>query len=201
MMLNERLSKQLGFIIEVDKLKRVLRQTNLIADHSQENDAEHSWHLALMALLLFEYSNAEQLDMMRIIKMVVIHDLVEIDAGDTFCYDYAAMRDKKQRELAAAERLFGLLPEDQGMELRGIWDEFEEGVTDEAKFAASMDRLQPLLLNFNTEGVSWKKHGITRSQVIRRNEKIYEGSEVLWEFASWLIDEAVRRGYLQNGYD
>lgn len=198
MMLNERLSKQLRFIIEADKLKRVLRQTNLIADHSQENDAEHSWHLALMALLLFEYSNAEHLDSMRVIMMVLIHDLVEIDAGDTFCYDYAAAKDKKQRELAAAERLFGLLPEDQQAEFRQIWDEFEEGTTEEAKFAASMDRLQPLLLNFNTEGVSWQKHGITRSQVVKRNETISEGSEVLWRFASWLIDEAVRRGFLQE---
>ncbi|MFW9918374.1 MAG: HD domain-containing protein [Candidatus Thorarchaeota archaeon] len=197
-MTSERLTKQLEFILEIDKLKRIMRQTLLTVDRSHENDAEHSWHIALMTLLLSEYSTESNLDIQKVIKMVLIHDIIEIDAGDTFCYDYKAGKDKKERELVAAERIFTILPEDQAQDFRDVWDEFEEMQSSEAKFAAAMDRLQPLLLNFNTEGESWRKHGVSRSQVIQRNEHIKNGSAVLWDFASWLIDESVRRGYLQD---
>ncbi len=191
-----RLHRQLEFIVEIDKLKRILRQTNVIQDRTNENDAEHSWHLAVMVFLLDEYSNTKNLDIAKVMKMVLIHDLVEIDAGDTYCYDYEAAKDKKERELKAANRIFALLPEDQANELRGIWDEFEEQRQPEAKFAAAMDRLQPLLLNFNTLGVSWKKHGVKKHEVIERVRYIADGSKELWEFAIWLIDESVRRGFL-----
>ena len=197
-MTEERLQKQLEFIVEIDKLKRIHRQTYVISDKTNENDAEHSWHLALMAFLLGEYSNESDLDVTRVMKMVLAHDLVEIDAGDTFCYDYEAAKGKREREVAAADRIFALLPDDQGNELRVLWDEFEEGATPEARFAAALDRLQPLLLNFNTHGASWKKHGVKRHAVIERNKNIATGSKELWKFALWLIDESVRRGYLQD---
>ncbi len=198
-MISERLRNQLDFIIEVDKLKRILRQTLVTVDRTHENDAEHSWHLALMTLLLSEYCNDTDLNMIKIIKMVLIHDLIEIYAGDTFCYDYEAGKDKKERELAAADRIFSFLPTDQALDFRITWDEFEETQTPEARFAAAMDRLQPLLLNFNTEGESWRTHGVTRSQVIERNKHIENSSASLWKFASWLIDESVKRGYLMDG--
>ncbi len=198
-MTSERLGKQLEFITEVDKLKRILRQTFVTVDHTQENDAEHSWHLAVMTLLLSEYSNDKNLDVLKVVKMVLIHDMIEIYAGDTFCYDSDAGKDKKERELAAAKKIFAYLPPDQASDFRSAWDEFEDVQTSEAKFAAAMDRLQPLLLNFSTNGEAWRKHGVTRSQVIQRNQHIANGSATLWEFASWLIDESVRRGYLQDG--
>jgi putative hydrolase of HD superfamily len=195
-MTSQRLQKQLEFIIEIDKLKRILRQTVVIQDKTNENDAEHSWHLAMMAFLLEEYSNTPNLNVTKVMKMVLAHDLVEIDAGDTFCYDYEAAKDKREREVAAADRIFSLLPTDQAKELRVLWDEFEEGATPEAKFAAALDRLQPLLLNFNTQGAAWQKHHVKREEVVERTKNIAEGSEELWEFVLWLIDESVERGYL-----
>ncbi|MHA1906450.1 MAG: HD domain-containing protein [Candidatus Thorarchaeota archaeon] len=197
-MTSQRLQQQLEFIVEIDKLKRILRQTLVTHDQTQENDAEHSWHLATMAFLLGEYSTTSNLDITKVMKMVLAHDLVEIDAGDTFCYDYEAAKDKLEREIAAADRIFSILPSDQAKELRDLWDEFEERVTPDAKFAAALDRLQPLLLNFNTQGAAWKKHGVKREEVIERNKHIAEGSKELWEFALWMIDEAVRRGFLQG---
>ncbi|MHA1637922.1 MAG: HD domain-containing protein [Candidatus Thorarchaeota archaeon] len=198
-MTENRLKQQLDFIVETDRLKQILRQTLVIDDQRQENDAEHSWHLALMTLLLSEYANDEGIDVLKVMKMVVIHDLVEIYAGDTFCYDYEGAKDKKEREYAAARKIFGLLPEGQGKELLALWEEFEETTSAEANFAAALDRLQPLLLNFNTDGAAWKKHGITKSQVIERNHHISKGSEILWKFAEWLIEESVRRNYLVDG--
>ncbi|WP_419664006.1 putative metal-dependent phosphohydrolase [Desulfosarcina variabilis str. Montpellier] len=195
-MQNKRLEKQIGFILEVDKLKTIERQT-LITDASrQENDAEHSWHLALMALVLGEYAKENTLDLLHVIRMVLIHDLVEIDAGDTYCYDSAGYTDKAQRETAAAERIFNLLPPDQASEFRALWDEFEAGKTAEARFANALDRLQPLMHNAFTEGRMWKKHGIRKSQVVERNQKIEAGAPDLWTFASDLIDKAVDRGQL-----
>jgi putative hydrolase of HD superfamily len=150
----------------------------------------------MMAFLLEEYSNTPNLNVTKVMKMVLAHDLVEIDAGDTFCYDYEAAKDKREREVAAADRIFSLLPTDQAKELRVLWDEFEEGATPEAKFAAALDRLQPLLLNFNTQGAAWQKHHVKREEVVERTKNIAEGSEELWEFVLWLIDESVERGYL-----
>lgn len=193
---NKRLERQIRFILEVDKLKTIQRQT-LITDASrQENDAEHSWHLALMALVLGEYAKDEAIDILHVIRMVLVHDLVEIDAGDTYCYDSDGHADKAERENAAAERIFNLLPADQAGEFRALWDEFEAAESAEARFANALDRLQPLMHNAFTNGRMWKKHGIRKSQVVRRNRKIDAGAPDLWTFASDLIDKAVYRGQL-----
>jgi putative hydrolase of HD superfamily len=194
----ERLAKQLDFIVEVDKLKKVYRQNVVIGTQRQENDAEHSWHLALMALLLSEYARDKDLDLFRVVKMVLIHDLVEIDAGDTFCYDEAAHEDKEERELAAAERIFNLLPEDQAQEMWELWREFEEGKTPEARFANSLDRFQPLLLNHHTRAHTWTKPGVTREKVLQRNGLIAENAPALWEYAQKVIDQAWEEGYLRD---
>ena len=193
---NKRLHKQIQFLREIDNLKQILRQTVLIEDKRQENDAEHSWHLAMLVIILSEYSNDSSIDLLRTLKMVLIHDLVEIDAGDTFCYDEQGREGKVDREREAAHRIFSILPPEMNQEYIDLWEEFEAMETPEAQFAASVDRLQPLLLNLYSEGYAWKKHGITKSQVIERNHHIAKGSTVLWEFAQNLIDEAVKRGYL-----
>ena len=192
---NTRLAKQLAFILEIDKLKQVGRQTYLLDLTRKENDAEHSWHLAVMALLLSEYAR-EEVDLLKVLKMVILHDIVEIDAGDIFCYDDAAHCHKEEREREAADRLFGLLPAGQGREFRRIWEEFEERESPEARFAAALDRLQPLLHNFHTRGKSWQEHGVTRDRVLDRNRHIQDGSPLLWEEAVRLIQEAVDRGDL-----
>ena len=191
-----RLTRQLEFVLEVEKLKQVFRQTVLPGDERRENDAEHSWHLGLMAVLLLEHAGEPGVDLLKVVKMVLIHDLVEIDAGDTFAYDEAGNADKVERETVAAERIFDLLPGEQKEELRGLWDEFEERQTPAARYAAALDRLQPLMLNFQTEGAAWRRHGVTRAQVIARNRHIEEGAPALWKYAEELIDEAVRREYL-----
>ena len=191
----ERLGQQIQFIVEVDKLKNVLRRTYLVDGSRRENTAEHSWHLTIMAVLLAEHAN-EKIDLLRVLKMLVVHDIVEIDAGDTFCYDDAGALTKAERENQAADRIFRLLPADQASELRELWQEFDERATNEAKFAAALDRLMPLLHNFHTEGGSWREHGITSTQVMERNRHIGEGSETLWEFAQSLINEAVERKHL-----
>jgi putative hydrolase of HD superfamily len=192
----KRLEQQIAFVREVDKLKSIDRQTLLTDASRRENDAEHSWHLALMALLLGEYAGARDLDLLHVVRMVLIHDLVEIDAGDTYCYDQAGYEDKSQRETAAAERIFNLLPPDQAAEIRSLWDEFEASETAEAKFANALDRLQPLMHNVFTNGQMWKRHGIVKSQVIDRNRKIADGAPDLWAFARSLIEKAVEDGDL-----
>lgn len=187
------------FVIEVDKLKKITRQNYLADGSRKENDAEHSWHLALMALVLCEHVGAEESpDLLRVIKMALIHDLVEIDAGDTYCYDEKANAGKRERELAAADRLFGILPPDQAREFRELWEEFEEQRTPEARFAAALDRLQPLTLNYIAGGKSWREHGISYSQVIKRNSSIGESSPALWKFTLEMIREAVRKGYIKD---
>lgn len=192
----ERLKQQIDFLMEIDKLKLVLR-ASMVTDKSRfENTAEHSWHLAMFAMMLCEHANEPDLNVMRVIRMVLIHDIVEIDAGDTFLYDKVGQEDKVEREQAAALRIFGLLPEDQQEEIRQLWDEFEERETSEALFAAALDRLHPLLHNYYTEGAAWKQHGITSSQVMERNAHIADGSEILWEFAQELIHSSVAKGYL-----
>jgi putative hydrolase of HD superfamily len=191
-----RLARQMQFILEVDRLKEVLRQTVLTQSRRAENDAEHSWHLALMVIVLAEHANAPGLDVLQVLKMVLLHDLVEIDAGDTFVYDEAARADQAEREARAADRIFGLLPEDQGREFRALWEEFEARQTPEARFAAACDRLQPMLLNVHTEGASWRRHGITSDRVLARNGHIVEGSTGLWAYAEAMIAEAVATGTL-----
>lgn len=191
-----RLNQQLQFLYEIDKLKTVFRRTTLIADPDRfENSAEHSWHLAFYAIILAEYAN-EELNLLRVIKMVLLHDLVEIDAGDTFCYDEVGNLDKAEKEQQAAKRIYDLLPEDQGGELRVIWEEFEQGETAEAKFANSIDRLQPLLHNMLTGGGSWKQHNIIRAQVEKRMAPVINGSEFLAELVNDILDEAVAKKFL-----
>lgn len=192
----ERLKKQVQFILEVDKIKNIFRMAKIHDGSRRENDAEHSWHLALMAFLLSEYSKADNIDILKVMKMCIVHDIVEIDAGDTFCYDTAGNLDKLEREQKAAERIFGLLPEDQGIELKALWEEFDAMETPEAKYAAALDRLQPVMLNYLNNGGTWQEHNITKEQVVQRNHHIGEGAPELWEFASQLIDEAVSKGLL-----
>ncbi len=193
----ERLAQQLQFILEIDKLKQVLRQTVLLADKRRENDAEHSWHLAIMAVILAEYATVE-VDLMQVLKMLLVHDIVEIDAGDTFAYDTAAHKDKVEREMLAANRLFNLLPAEQAKDLRAAWDEFEARQTPEACYAAALDRLQPMLLNFHGDGSAWVKHAISKEQVLSYNSHMAAGAPALWDYAKTLVEEAVIRGYLKE---
>jgi putative hydrolase of HD superfamily len=192
----ERLAQQIRFIIEVDRLKEIFRQTVLINSRRAENDAEHSWHLCLIVITLAEHANWPQLNVLRVLQMLILHDLVEIDAGDTFAYDTLAMAGQHDREAVAADRIFGLLPADQAREFRALWDEFEARQTPEAKFAAAVDRFQPMLLNCRTEGAAWQKHGITRDRVIARNSYISEGSAALWDYAARMIEQTVAEGNL-----
>ncbi|BAY97776.1 HD superfamily hydrolase [Tolypothrix tenuis PCC 7101] len=194
-MQTDRLTQQIQFIIEIDRLKQILRQTLLIDGSRQENSAEHSWHLAIMAMTLAEYA-PDGVDIFQAIKMLLIHDLVEIDAGDTFCYDVQANSSKAEKELQAASRLFGILPSDIGSELRLLWDEFEAGETPTAKFAAALDRIQPLLHNQQTKGGTWRIHGIRRDQVMKRVAPVETGAPELWPFVLQLIEDSVSAGYL-----
>lgn len=196
---DSRLARQIQFIVEVDKLKDIYRQTVLIHSGRAENDAEHSWHLCLLVIVLAEHANLPALDTLRVLKMLIIHDLVEIDAGDTFAYDDHRMADQHARESRAAERIFGLLPEDQSRQFRELWDEFEAKETPEARFATAVDRFQPVLLNVLTQGSAWRRHGVTHDRVIARNRHIAEGSSALWDFAEALLNEAVRDGRLPPG--
>lgn len=181
-MSDARIDRQFDFFREVDREKFIGRQTYLTDAVRKENDAEHAWHMALMTILLSEYSN-EKIDVLKTVTMLLIHDLVEIDAGDTYAYDEEGKKTKRTRELAAADRIFGLLPQDQGEKLRALWDEFEEGESAEAKFAHAMDHIQPLMLNAATDGKSWMEHGIHLNQVLGRNQNTAEGSRELWEYA------------------
>jgi putative hydrolase of HD superfamily len=194
---NNTLNQQLNFLYEIDKLKTIFRKTNLIADTNRlENSAEHSWHLAFYVIILAEYSNAT-IDLLKVIKMVLLHDIVEIDAGDTFCYDQAAHAHKEEKEQLAATRLFGLLPKDQGNALMDLWQEFEAGETAEAKFAVTVDRLQPLLHNYVTGGGSWKRHDIQRLQVEKRMHPVKEGSILLADLVKAILDDAVNNNILK----
>lgn len=194
----DRLKKQIDFLLEADKVKNIFRMTRIADGSRRENDAEHQWHMALMTFLLCEHADFDNLDILRIMKMVIIHDLVEIDAGDTFCYDQTGNQDKKAREERAADRIFGILPEEQGRELRQLWVEFDEMQTPEARFAAALDRLQPVLMNYMNQGGTWREHNITKDRVIARNSPIAKGSEKLWAFALSLIEDAVQKGYLKE---
>lgn len=189
--------KQIAFIMELDKIKKIGRQTYLSDASRKENDAEHSWHLALMAFVLADYAN-EKIDVLKTMKMVLLHDVIEIDAGDTYAYDTEGNKTKRERELKAADRIFGLLPETQAAEYRGLWDEFEEMETAEAKFANMLDKVQPLLLNDASGGKSWEEHGVKKSQVMARNARVHEGSEEIWAYAKALIERNVEAGKLLN---
>ena len=181
----KRLQEQFAFILEADKEKMIGRQTYLSGPEPncrKENDAEHAWHLALMTILLSEYAN-EPIDVLKTVTMVLIHDLVEIDAGDTYAYDEVGKKDQKSREEKAAARIYGMLPKDQAEKLYAIWKEFEERKTPEAKFAKAMDNIQPMMLNHASGGKAWEEHGVFLQQILKRNEPTPEGSQVLWEYA------------------
>ena len=180
--MDDRLKQQLDFALEIDKEKNIFRQTHLSGHGRNENDAEHAWHMAIMTMLLSEYAN-EPIDVLHTIGMLLIHDLVEIDAGDTYAYDEEAKKTQRERELAAADRIFGLLPDDQAEYMRGLWDEFEERKTPEARFARTLDNVQPTLLNNASEGRSWEEKGVHLSQILKRNECTKDGSEKLWDYA------------------
>ena len=192
-----RLEQQLQFIVEIDKVKNIFRQTYLSDMNRKENDAEHSWHIALMAYLLQEYAE-EPVDVGRVMLMVLIHDLVEIDAGDTYAYDLKAAETKRAREVAAADRIFGMLPEDQGAHLRELWEEFEEYKTADAKYAHLLDNFQPLLLNDATDGTSWKEHDVRKSQIYKRNEYIEETSKEIWGCIQGIVEKHIERGHVKD---
>ncbi|MCJ7624378.1 MAG: HD domain-containing protein [Anaerolineaceae bacterium] len=195
MISDDRLSQQVQFIVVVDKLKSVIRRTYLISEDRRENTAEHSWQVALLAWLLAEYAE-EHIDICRVGKMLLIHDIVEVEAGDTFIYDELNKVDQFEKEQISAENLFGLLPDDQAVEMKALWHEFEARQTPEAKFAKSIDRLIPLLHNYYTEGKSWKKYGISADMVLYVCSPIQLGSEKLWEYAQNLIEDSVQQGFL-----
>ena len=188
-----RFEKQLAFILEADKEKNILRQTHLTGHGRRENDAEHAWHMAMMIYLLKEYSNRE-IDIAKTMMMALIHDIVEIDAGDTYAYDTMGLETQKEREQRAAERIFGMLPEDQCSELRALFDEFEACESAEARFARTMDNFQPLLLNHSNGGADWRAHQVTKSKVVGRQQTSKLGSEAIWEYTEDLIRENVKKG-------
>ena len=195
--MNKDIEKLFSFIVEIDKMKTIYRQTYILAEDRQETDAEHSWHMAIMVPLLSKYSN-EPIDEGHTIKLCLAHDLVEIYAGDTYCYDAKASEDKEDREKASAEKLFSMLDEPLKTEIHSLWLEFEAGQTSEAKFAAAMDRVQPLLLNLERNGRSWIRNGIYFSQVEKRIEKIKDGSEILHKIIHERISEAKDKGWLKS---
>ena len=193
----ERFKKQLNFLIEIDQVKNILRMTSIADGSRRENDAEHSWSLAMMAVLFAEHVD-DQIDLLKVIKMVLIHDLVEIHAGDTFCFDEAGMQDKEAREQASADKIFGLLEHDQGQELRQLWEEFESCETLEAEYAAMLDRLQPLIMNYINEGGTWAQHQISVEQVYKRNQITLEkGPQVFKDFIHEVIEKCVAKGYIK----
>ena len=195
--MDERLKKQLDFILEIDKEKNILRQTHLSDHGRRENDAEHAWHMAIMAYLLKEYSN-EPIDVAKVMIMRLIHDVVEIDAGDTYAYDAEGLKTQKAREEAAKERIYSLLPDDQKQDLQALFDEFEERKTPEAKFARALDNLQPLLLNNSNDGGDWREHQVTEAQVYGRQRRTAEGSEKLYEVTDQLIRENIAKGNIRK---
>lgn len=194
--MNERLKKQLDFMLELDKMKSIYRQTYVLHEDRKENDAEHSWHLAILAFMLEEYA-AEPIDTLKVIKMVLLHDVVEIDAGDTYLYDEEGYKSKAEREEKAAQRIFGLLPDDQRDEYYALWREFEDDITYESRFASILDRMQPLLLNYTKGGIAWKEHGVHKEQVLSRNRPYFDASHELAEGIESVIEDAAAKGWLK----
>ena len=193
----ERLKKQMDFLLEIDKEKTIRRQTLLADGSRQETDAEHAWHMAVMCGLLSEYAN-EKIDVARTMLMVLTHDLVEIDAGDTYAYDEKGNASKKERERKAADRIYALLPEDQAKMARELWEEFEEGKKPEARFANTLDKIQPVLLNDAAGGISWRAHGVSDRQILGRNRNTHLGSEILWEYTRELIEQNIENGTIRK---
>ena len=193
----EDLLNQIAFIKEIDKVKYIQRKTKLFHSDRHENDAEHSWHLALMAIVLAEHSD-QPIDVLKVVKMVLIHDIVEIDAGDIFLYDSQISHNNTDEERLAANRIFGLLPKKQANEMIAIWEEFEAGETNEAKFAKAMDRLEPLLQNTSNNGGTWKEFGVPYNKVYEKKSVIKEGSKTIWNYAEGLINESVEKGILKK---
>jgi len=192
----ERLERQIAFCREIDKEKLIGRQTYLSDGSRKENDAEHAWHMAIMTVLLSEYAN-EEINVLKTMTMLLIHDIVEIDAGDTYAYDENAKKTQREREVKAADRIFGLLPEDQGRKFRALWEEFEAWETPEAKFAHTLDNIQPTMLNDASDGKSWVEHGVHLEQILKRNTSTKEGSEVLWDYAyENFIHPHVEKGHI-----
>lgn len=194
--MDERLKKQLDFMLELDKMKNLYRQTYVLHEDRKENDAEHSWHIAILAFLLAEYSN-EPIDVAHVMKMVLLHDVIEIDAGDTYCYDTEGYKSKAEREEKAARRIFGLLPDDQRDEFYALWREFEDSETADARFAAVLDRIQPLMLNYTKGGISWQEHGIAKEQVLNRNKDYFSSSDKLADVIKSVINDAHEKGWLK----
>ena len=194
---NERLKKQIDFILEIDKEKNILRQTHITDYVRRENDAEHAWHMAVMVWLLKEYANRE-FDLAKAMMMALIHDVVEIDAGDAYAYDEKALKHQKEREDAAAKRIFALLPQEQGEELKALFYEFEENKTPEAQFVHAMDNFQPLLLNDSNNGGDWRSHGVCLSQIMNRQKGTIHGSRQIWEATQKIIQENVKKGNIKN---
>jgi len=196
--MTEKLKNQLRFLTEADKMKNIARQT-LLADKSrEETDAEHSWHFALMAMTLFEYCGIDGVDLDRVIKMALVHDLIEIYAGDTFAYDVNGNESKAKREKDAADKLFVLLPDEQAVEYRLLWEEFDEMETPDARYASAIDRLQPFLNNHLTQGHTWVKHGVAAAQVYKRMMPVQTALPALWEFVAFVIRDSVEKGYLKS---
>lgn len=196
-MINERLKKQINFMLELDKMKNIYRQTYVLHENRKENDAEHSWHLAILAFLLAEYASVP-INVTRVMKMVLVHDVVEIDAGDTYCYDEAGNQTKAEREEKSAQRIFGLLPDDQKEEFYSLWREFEDNQTNDSKFAAVLDKIQPVILNYSKNGISWKEHGVYKEQVEKRCLSSSEASDKLAELIQSIIDDAASKGFLKT---
>ena len=193
---NDRLRRQVEFVLEVDKLKHIRRQTILMDRSRRENSAEHSWHIALMVLILSEYAKDSNIDFFRVIQILLVHDLIEIDAGDTYCYDEQGRKDQLEREKNAAARIFNILPPDQARIFRDLWDEFEERKTPESRFANALDRVQPFLHNYFTRGQTWQENDIKSAQVRERMQPVDDGAPDLWSYVSSLIDDAVSKGFL-----
>ena len=192
----DRFRQQIEFIVEVDKLKNVLRRTILMDRSRRENSAEHSWHIALTVLILSEYAKDPDVDLFRVMKILLVHDLIEIDAGDTYCYDDQGRKDQTRREKIAADRIFNLLPADQTRTLRELWDEFEERKTPESRFANALDRLMPFLHNYVTEGQIWRENNIKSAQVKSRMQPVDDGAPILWNYVCSLMDASVKKGFL-----
>jgi putative hydrolase of HD superfamily len=191
-----RFKRQIDFILEADKLKSTLRRTILMDRSRRENSAEHSWHIALLALVLSEYAAGDAIDVFKVVKMLLVHDLVEIDAGDTYCYDEAGRQDQALRELQAADRIFNILPEDQAQSFLKLWKEFEAGETAESRLANALDRLQPFLHNYFTEGQTWQENDVKSGQVVSRMQPVENGSPFLWGYVRALIHDAIDKGFL-----
>ena len=194
----DRFKQQIEFILEVDKLKHVLRETILMDKSRRENSAEHSWHIALTVMLLSEYARDADIDFFRVMKILLVHDLIEIDAGDTYCYDEQGRKDQAAREKLAADRIFNILPSDQARTFRDLWNEFEERKTPESRFANALDRVQPFLHNYFTRGQTWQENDIKSLQVMARMQPVDDGAPVLWNYVNALIEDAVKKGFLAD---